>query len=146
MALKYFVRYYKHYLLGRKFVVRSDHESLKWLYSLKEPKHRIARWIEVLSEFDFELEYRPGRKHSNADAMSRCPNPRQCSCDVVVEHDLPCKACKKCLHRAPQGVMEISKWVPRPSDPHSQARCPFTEEEYGPLASIWQRVLNTIGV
>ena len=73
--------------------MRSDHESLKWLYSLKEPKHRIARWIEVLSEFDFELEYRPGRKHSNADAMSRCPNPRQCSCDVVVEHDLPCKAC-----------------------------------------------------
>ena len=52
LALKYFVQYYKHYLLGRKFVVRPDHESLKWLYSLKEPKHRIARWIEVLSEFD----------------------------------------------------------------------------------------------
>ena len=30
LALKYFVQYYKHYLLGRKFVVRSDHESLKW--------------------------------------------------------------------------------------------------------------------
>ena len=57
LALKYFVQYYKHYLLGRKFIVRSDHESLKWLYSLKEPKHRIPRWIEVLSEFDFELEY-----------------------------------------------------------------------------------------
>ena len=57
LVLKYFVQYYKHYLLGRKFIVRSDHESLKWLYSLKEPKHRIARWIEVLSEFDFELEY-----------------------------------------------------------------------------------------
>ena len=135
LALKYFVQYYKHYLLGRKFVVRSDHESLKWLYSLKEPKHRIARWIEVLSEFDFELEYRPGRKHSNADTMSRCPNPRQCSCDVVVEHDLPCKACKKCLHRAEQMIGTLPKelWksqngFPRPSDPHSQARCPFTEE------------------
>ena len=57
LVLKYFVQYYKHYLLGRKFIVRSDHESLKWLYSLKEPKHRIARWIEVLSEFNFELEY-----------------------------------------------------------------------------------------
>ena len=112
LALKYFVQYYKHYLLGRKFVVRSDHESLKWLYSLKEPKHRIARWIEVLSEFDFELEYRPGRKHSNADAMSRCPNPRQCSCNVVVEHDLPCKACKKCLHRAEQmiGTLPRELW------------------------------------
>ena len=112
LALKYFVQYYKHYLLGRKFVVRSDHESLKWLYSLKEPKHRIARWIEVLSEFDFELEYRPGRQHSNADTMSRCPNPRQCSCDVVVEHDLPYKACKKCLHRAEQmiGTLPRESW------------------------------------
>ena len=112
LALKYFVQYYKHYLLGRKFVVRSDHESLKWLYSLKEPKHRIARWIEVLSEFDFELEYRPWRKHSNADAMSRCPNPRQCSCDVVVEHDLPCKACKKCLHGAERmiGTLPRELW------------------------------------
>ena len=57
LALKYFVQYYKHYLLGRKFIVRLDHESLKWLYSLKVPKHRIARWIEVFSEFNFELEY-----------------------------------------------------------------------------------------
>ena len=77
------MQYYKHCLLGRKFIVRSDHESLKWLYSLKEPKHRLARWIEVLFEFDFELEYQPGRKHSNVDAMSRCPNPRQCSCKVA---------------------------------------------------------------
>ena len=57
LAVKYFMEYYKHYLLGRHFRVRSDHEALKWLFSLKEPKHRIARWIEVLSEFDFEIEY-----------------------------------------------------------------------------------------
>ena len=36
--------------------------------------------------------------------MSRCPNPRQCSCKVAVEHDLPCKACKKCLHKAEQMI------------------------------------------
>ena len=36
-----------------------------------------------------------------------CPdvqNPRQCSCKVAVEHDLPCKACKKCLHKAEQMI------------------------------------------
>ena len=36
--------------------------------------------------------------------MSRCPNPRQCSCKVAVEHDLPCKACKKRLHKAEQMI------------------------------------------
>ena len=39
LAVKYFMEYYKHYLLGRHFRVRSDHEALKWLFSLKEPKH-----------------------------------------------------------------------------------------------------------
>ena len=61
LAVKYFMEYYKHYLLGHHFRVRSDHEALKWLFSMKEPKHCIARWIEVLSEFDFELEYCPGK-------------------------------------------------------------------------------------
>ena len=57
------MEYYKHYLLGHYFRVRSNHEALKWLFSMKEPKQHIARWIEVLSEFDFELEYHPGKKH-----------------------------------------------------------------------------------
>ena len=100
LAVKYFMEYYKHYLLGRHFRVRSDHEALKWLFSMKEPKHQIARWIEVLSEFDFELEYHPGKKHGNADALSRCPNPRDCSCPVAEEHVLPCKSCKRCLRKA----------------------------------------------
>ena len=70
LAVKYFMEYYKHYLLGQHFRVCSDHEALKWLFSLKEPKHRIARWIEVLSEFDFEVKYWPSKKHGNADALS----------------------------------------------------------------------------
>ena len=39
LAVKYCMEYYKHYLLGRHFRVCSDHEALKWLCSLKEPKH-----------------------------------------------------------------------------------------------------------
>ena len=64
------MEYYKHYLLGNHFRVSSDHEALKWLFSMKEPNHQIARWIEVLSEFDFELEYHPRKKDGNADALS----------------------------------------------------------------------------
>ena len=67
LTVKYFMEYYKHYLLGCHFRVRSDHEALKWLFSMKEPKHCIARWIEFLSEFDFELEYHPGEKHGNTE-------------------------------------------------------------------------------
>ena len=70
LAIKYFMEYYNHNQLGHHFRVMSDHEALKWLFSMKEPKHHIAQWIEVLSEFDFELEYHLGKKHGNADALS----------------------------------------------------------------------------
>ena len=100
LAIKYFMEYYKHYLLGCHFRVRSNHDTLKWLFSMKEPKHHIARWIEVLLEFDFELEYHLGKKHGNANALLKCPNPRDCSCPVAEEHDLPCKSCKRCLRKA----------------------------------------------
>ena len=59
--VKYVMEYYKHYFPGQHFRVDSDHEMLKWLLSLREPKHRIARRIEVLPEFDFEVEYQPGK-------------------------------------------------------------------------------------
>jgi transposase InsO family protein len=96
LAIRYFVEYFRHYLIGKPFRLRTDHQALKWLFNLKEPKGRIARWIETLSTYVFEIEFRPGKKHLNADAMSRCPNPNQCNCDL---NDLKCGPCKKCHKR-----------------------------------------------
>ncbi len=45
LAIRYFVEYFRHYLLGRCFKTRSDHQALRWLFSLKSPKGRIARWL-----------------------------------------------------------------------------------------------------
>jgi hypothetical protein len=114
LAVVYFIQYYKHYLLGRHFVLRTDHQALKWLFSLKEPKNRIARWIEILSAYDFEIQYRPGKRHGNADALSRCPNPRECECaEEFCEQNLKCGPCKKCTKRAEdmQSTVEISRTV-----------------------------------
>ncbi len=99
LAVKVFIEYYKHYLLGRHFTVRSDHQALRWLFSLREPKDRVARWIEALSAYDFEVEYHPGPRHGNADALSRCVNPQACCCPV--ESDAPpCGPCRKCQKRS----------------------------------------------
>lgn len=103
LAIKYFVEYFRHYLLGRHFIVRSDHRPLKFLFSMKNPSGRIARWIEILSGYDFEVQYRQASRHQNADSMSRCPNPKDCSClDTDSEETLKCGPCKKCLKRAEQ--------------------------------------------
>ena len=73
LAVVHFVKTYRHYLVGRRFLLRTDHASLRWLRSFKEPEGQVARWLELLDSFDFELVHRPGKKHLNADALSRGP-------------------------------------------------------------------------
>ncbi|MES9884898.1 MAG: reverse transcriptase domain-containing protein [Sedimenticola sp.] len=77
LAVVTFVKKYRHFLWGREFLVRTDHASLVWLKNFKEPEGMLARWISVLETYDFEIQYRKGSLHSNADFMSRKP-PRLC--------------------------------------------------------------------
>ena len=66
-------RHFKPYLHGKHFLVRTDHASLTWLLSLKNPEGQVARWLEALQEYDLEIYHREGLCHSNADALSRRP-------------------------------------------------------------------------
>ena len=79
LALVAFIRHFRHFLLGRHFVVRTDHHSLKWLQEFRNPEGQLARWQEELQEYDFECIHRPGKQHKNADALSRRP-PRHANC------------------------------------------------------------------
>ena len=95
LAVIHFVKVYRHYLVGKHFIVRSDHAALRWLKSFKEPEGQVARWLEVLDTYDYTLVHRPGVKHGNADAMSRgaCP---QCHGDhegEVIRKGKPKKQC-----------------------------------------------------
>jgi len=60
------LQYFSHYLLGTQVILCTDHASLKWLNSFKNPEGMMAHWLETLQEFDLTIEYRPGRQHSNA--------------------------------------------------------------------------------
>ena len=78
----YFVKYFKHYLLGRRFTVRTDHAALQWLRKVPEPVGQQARWIGFLEEFEYDIVHRPGKQHANADALSRRPCRSGC-CTAV---------------------------------------------------------------
>ena len=71
LAIFAFIQHFRHYLYGKSFIIRTDHNALKWLKSFKEPQGQVARWIELLAEFNFVVQHRPGTKHGNADALSR---------------------------------------------------------------------------
>ncbi|CAK1590660.1 unnamed protein product [Parnassius mnemosyne] len=72
------LQHFSKYLLGRKFHLRTDHAALKWLLQFKNPEGQVARWIELLQEYDFVIEHRSGKSHGNADALSRRPCPEDC--------------------------------------------------------------------
>ena len=73
LAVVMFVQHFPPYLLGREFLLRTDHGSLTWLTNFKQPEGQLARWLECLQEFSFEIVHRSGKKHTNADALSRRP-------------------------------------------------------------------------
>jgi len=75
LAMVYAIKHFRYYLYGRPFTVRTDHNALKWLQSFKEPEGQVARWLEMLALYDYRTEHRPGKKHQNADALSRNPLP-----------------------------------------------------------------------
>ena len=99
LAIVRFTRQFRHYLLGRPFMVRTDHSSLTWLVNFKEPQGQLARWLEELSQYNMILKYRAGKLHGNSDALSRIPDPGPC-CNAYRAHvalaDLPCGGCKYC--------------------------------------------------
>jgi hypothetical protein len=59
---------------GFKTVVLTDHESLKYLQTIKSPSKRVARWFEEFSEFDIKIRYRKGLEAIVPDALSRRPD------------------------------------------------------------------------
>ena len=67
------VKHFHYFLYGRHFVIRTDHSALQWLVSFKDVQGQLARWLENLQQYDFTIVHRAGRKHANADALSRRP-------------------------------------------------------------------------
>lgn len=70
-AAVYFMRLWKYYLLYRPFVLRTDHRALQWINKMENPTGMISRWLETLASFRFDVKFRPGKQHANADALSR---------------------------------------------------------------------------
>ena len=73
LAVVQSIEHFHPYLYGRHFLVRTDHASLQWLLSFKALEGQLARWMQKLGEYDFEVKYRKGSEHGNADALSRRP-------------------------------------------------------------------------
>ena len=71
LAVVIFVEKFAPCLLGRNFIIRTDHSALRWIMNFRNPTGIVARWLETLARFQFSVEHRPGAEHVLADALSR---------------------------------------------------------------------------
>ena len=71
LAAVFGCEYFRQYLQGRKFILRTDHNPLVWLRGMREPKRPYSGWIVRLEQFEYQMQYRAGKDHINADFNSR---------------------------------------------------------------------------
>ena len=116
LALVFFLSKYRQYLDGSKTLVRVDHSALRWLRRAADGSSMLQRWSTILDEcgvevpnndlcgyletFQYDVTYRPGERHGNADAMSRRPVAR---CHAT------CPTCAPEAARAADGCVDGGK-------------------------------------
>jgi hypothetical protein len=77
IGLVHDVRHWRPYLWGRRFTVRTDHYSLKFLLDQRLATIPQHHWVGKLLGFDFGIEYKPGSRNAVADALSRRETPEE---------------------------------------------------------------------
>nr|GEY59637.1 putative reverse transcriptase domain-containing protein [Tanacetum cinerariifolium] len=75
-AVVFALKTWRYYFYDTKCVVFTDHKSLQHILDQKELNMRQRRWLELLSDYDCELRYHPGKANVVADALSRKSRPK----------------------------------------------------------------------
>ena len=70
----YSINKFRHYLLGKKFTFHVDHMALLYVVSKQVLTGKLARWMLLLQEFDFDIQHRPSSQHVVADYLNRIEN------------------------------------------------------------------------
>ena len=118
LAVVYALKQFRHYLLGRRFQLLTDHAPLQWL-SAQKMEGMLCRWALAMQEYDFQIVYRKGSLNANADALSRLQTSHTCAAAVAMPHYSPVD-----LRTAQQQDSTISKiyraHLQDSSPPHGQ--------------------------
>lgn len=71
LAIVWSIKYFRPYLFGKKFIIKTDHKPLLYLFNMNDPSSRLTKFRLSLEEYDFEIEYVRGAENVTADALSR---------------------------------------------------------------------------
>jgi ribonuclease HI len=70
-AVVHALKIWRHYVMGTKCQIYTDHKSLKYFFTHKDLNLRQRRWLELIKDYDLEIHYHPGKANLVADALCR---------------------------------------------------------------------------
>ena len=70
-AVVHALKIWRHYLLGNKVHIFTDHKSLKYIFTQSELNMRQRRWLELIKDYNLEVHYHLGKDNVVVDALSR---------------------------------------------------------------------------
>jgi len=70
-AVVFALKIWRHYLYGVPCKIYTDYQSLKYIFTQKELNLRQRRWLELLKDYNLQIQYHPGKANIVADALSR---------------------------------------------------------------------------
>src|SRR5205809_6369964 len=70
-AVVHALKIWRHYLVGKRTEVYTDHKSLKYFFTQPDLNLRQRRWLELIKDYDLGINYHPGKANVVADALSR---------------------------------------------------------------------------
>ena len=73
LAIALGIKAFATYLVGKPFILQTDHRALTWLRTFRDENMRLTRWSLALQPYTFEIQHRKGQDNANADALSRLP-------------------------------------------------------------------------
>ena len=111
-AVVHALKTWRHYLLGNRCEIFTDHQSLKYIFTQPDLNLRQRRWVELISDYDLGITYTPGKANVMADALSRksyCNNLMLQQSQPLLHEEFR----KLNLHIVPRGF--LSTLVAKPS-------------------------------
>jgi hypothetical protein len=70
-AVVHALKIWRHYLIGNRCEIYTDHKSLKYIFTQPELNLRQIRWLELVKDYNVVIHYHPGKANVVADALSR---------------------------------------------------------------------------
>jgi hypothetical protein len=92
-AVVHALKIWRHYLIGHKSDIYTDHKSLKYIFTQTDLNLRQRRWLELIKDYDLEVHYHPGKANVVADALSR-----KSYANEIQVMPMPKELCAECKH------------------------------------------------